>query len=114
MSLSDEEKREATTYLIQKAFGKSDIKGVYRIGKMVMGVEVDNYHVTIKETTGGLSNLWCDCPGFRNQQFPKIEHKHVKIALAYREQGEPEQAVYTINGTGKTAKIRFLRSSENG
>ncbi len=113
---SDEELREMMTYVVIKDFGKKS--DVYKITKLQMGVELDNYHVTFKFTpTGGVidDNIWCDCPGFRRQLFDKAKHKHILLVLDFLvEQGSPESATYTIIGTGKNAKIKFLRKSDAG
>lgn len=101
--MTEDEKREATTYRI-KCWGANS----YHIDKLVMGVEVENYQLTIKSEGRASLDLWCNCPGFRIQQFPKIEHKHIKIALDYQKRGEPPWADYTIKGTGKNAIIEFL------
>lgn len=109
--MNDDEKREATAYRVQKDFGIRS--NVYRIDKLVMGVEVDNYHVTVEFAPGmqaRIASLWCDCPGFRNQHFAQAEHKHVKLVLDYLERGAPGWAEYTLIGTGQKAKIKFLRS----
>ena len=107
--MTDDEKREATTYRVQRAFGKKS--NVCQIDKLVMGVEVDQYHVTIKMEGRATLDLWCDCPGFRRQNFPKIEHKHVKLALDYQKREHPKWAEYTIHGAGKNTEIEFLRGS---
>ena len=106
--LTDAERRELTTYVVEKDFGKKS--DVYRITKMVIGVEVDSYHCTVKLRNGQLhdKDIWCDCPGFRRQNFAKIEHKHIMLVLNYMERGEPTSATYTIVGTGKNAKIRYM------
>ena len=108
--MTKDEKLEATTYRI-KCWGANS----YQIDKLIMGVEVEQYQLTIKAEGRASLDLWCNCPGFRIQQFPKIEHKHIKIALDYQSRGEPTWAEYTITGTGKKAEIKFIGdSSENG
>lgn len=112
---SDEEKREMMTYVVIKDFGKKS--HVYRITKMMMGVELDKYHVTIKFRGGKLrdEDVWCDCPGFRRQNFDKVKHKHILLVLDYLlDRCAPESATYTIVGTGKKAKIKFLEAKEAG
>ena len=97
---------EATVYRIEKAFGKT--LGVYRISKRVIDVEVDSYHASIKKdpATGQLE-YWCDCPGFRMQKYPQWEHKHIRMALDYRQVlGEPEYADYKFTGSGRHTTIR--------
>ncbi len=106
MSMTKDEVIEATVYRI-KGFGRN----TYQIDKLIAGVEAEQYHLDIKDAEGGGLSLWCDCPGFRIQQFPKIEHKHIKIALDYRERGEPSWAEYRMTGTGAKAVIRFMRDS---
>ena len=110
---TDEQLREMTTYVVIKDFGKRS--DVYRISKMRIGVELDVYHVTIKFKGGMLcdEDVWCDCPGFRQQNFDKIMHKHILLVLDYVEARDtPESATYTIIGTGKKAKIKFLEAKE--
>ncbi len=104
--MNDDEKRECITYRIRKDFGPKS--NVYSIGKIICEIEVDCYHVTL----GTPDALWCDCPGFRRQTYDKQQHKHVVLAFDFRERGEPEGAVYTIEGTGRTAKVIFLRSDD--
>ncbi len=106
---TDEQKRAMTTYVVTKDFGKKS--DVYRIVKLRIGVELDMYHVTIHFRGGKLldKDVWCDCPGFRRQNFDKVEHKHILLVLDYiLDRGSPESATYTIVGTGKNAKIKFL------
>lgn len=110
---TDEQLRAMTTYVVVKDFGKKS--DVYRIAKMRIGVELDVYRVTIKFKGGKLrdEDVWCDCPGFRQQNFDKIKHKHILLVLDYvLDRSVPESATYTIIGTGKNAKIKFLRLKE--
>lgn len=101
----EEETREATVYTIFRT-GNRHIRH-YQINKVIMGVEVDKYWVHLK----GRDEVWCDCPGFRRQSFPKMEHKHVKIAQDFNKRGEPDGAQYNIVGTGANTTIIFLSSS---
>lgn len=104
--MTKDEKLEATTYRIQR-FGNH----TYQIDKLIMDVEVEQYHITIKPDGRASLDLWCDCPGFRIQQFPKIEHKHIKIGLDFQKRNEPKWAEYKLRGTGRKAEIEFLESS---
>ena len=106
---TDVERREMTTYVVQETFGVK--ANAYRIGKMVIGVEVDSYHVTINFMGGRLldKDVWCDCPGFRQQNFDKVKHKHVLLVLDFiLDRCKPKSATYTIIGTGKNARIKFI------
>ena len=94
---------EATTYTIFRT--GSDRLRHYQINKCVMGVEIDKYWVQLK----GSRQVYCDCMGFQRQQFPKIEHKHVKIALNFSERGEPRGAEYRIHGTGAKAQLEVIK-----
>ncbi len=102
----DKETIAATLYRIKK-FGKN----TYHIQKLVCAVEMEDYQITIGGVGVNQTNLWCNCPGFRIQQFPKIQHKHIKIGLDYRERGEPDWAEYRMTGTGKNAVIKFIKDS---
>ncbi len=97
----DEETIAATLYRIKRLTNTS-----YNIQKLVCGVEMEDYHVDIKR-----DEFWCNCPGFRIQQFPKIDHKHIKVALDFQSRGEPEWAEYRMTGTGAKAVIKFIRDS---
>lgn len=98
---------ESTIYRIKK-FGTN----TYHIAKLVCAVELDAYQITINPIReNGMGTLWCNCPGFRIQQFPKDQHKHIKIGMDYIARGEPEWAEYRMTGTGKNAKIHFSRDS---
>ncbi len=109
--MNDDEKRECITYRIRKDFGPKS--NVYRIDKVICELEVECYHVTINPINdAGVGTLWCDCPGFRRQTYDKTKHKHVVLAFDFRKRGEPEGAVYTIEGTGRTAEVIFLRSDD--
>jgi len=108
--MNKEEKQQvqdATVYRIEKAFGK--VKGVYRVSKRVIDEEVNAYHVTVKPSNNESVplDLWCDCPGFRRQKFPQIEHKHVRMALHYQSIGEPVHADYKFTGTGRNTIIQY-------
>ena len=99
---------EAAIYRIN-AYGRNS----YNIKKVVMDVEVDDYQITIKplwadDTVG---TLWCNCHGFRIQQFPHAKHKHILLGFDFQSRGEPEWAEYRMTGTGKKAKIHFVRDS---
>ncbi len=96
---------EAAVYRIKK-FGAHS----YTISKSIMGVEGEDYQITIKHAEFE-QEVWCNCPGFRIQQFPHIQHKHIKIGLDFQSRGEPEWAEYRMTGTGKKAKIHFVRDS---
>ncbi len=104
--MTAEEIREATVYRIQK-WGEH----TYQIDKLIMDVEIEQYHITIKQLILDTLDLWCDCPGFRMQLYPKVEHKHIKIGLDFIERDEPKWAEYRINGTGKKAQIKFVKDS---
>ena len=99
----EQEKLDATTYTIFRT--GSMHKRHYQINKVIMGVEVDKYWVQLNSR----DSVWCDCPGFRRQTFPKMEHKHVKIAVDFSERDEPIDAVYRIFGTGAKAQIQFIK-----
>lgn len=101
--LQDEESIAATLYRIKKIGGTA-----YLIQKYVCSVEMEDYQVDIKR-----DEFWCNCPGFRIQNFPKIDHKHVKIALDFQSRGEPIWAEYRMTGTGKKAVIHFVRDSND-
>ncbi len=98
----DEETRDATCYTIFRT-GNSKLRH-YQINKEIMGVDVDKYWVQLK----GSKECWCDCPGFKRQKFPKMEHKHVKIAMDFSLRGEPTGAHYTITGTGAKTTVEYL------
>lgn len=93
---------EMTTYTIWRT--GSSRKKHYQLNKLVCGVEVEKYWVQLD----GRGRFWCDCPGFRRQKFPAIDHKHVKIAVDFSERGEPLKALYKIHGTGATSEIEYL------
>jgi hypothetical protein len=96
------EKLEATTYTIFRT--GSAHQRHYQINKVIMGVVVDEYWVQLK----GSKECYCNCPGFQRQRYPKMEHKHVKMALDFSERCEPEDACYFIEGTGAEANIIYL------
>ncbi len=100
--MTKEERLEATTYTIFRT--GSDRQRHYQIDKCIMGVSIEKYWVQLK----GREGFWCDCPGFRRQNFPKIEHKHVKIAMDFSQRGEPRDAEYRIHGTGAKTEIEVL------
>ncbi len=109
----EEEAREAITYRICKDFGEKS--NVYRIDKIICETVADSYHVTIHPNRPGGTlreqDVWCDCMGMRRQTYPHTQHKHVVLALDFIERGLPGGATYTIIGTGKNAKIKFLRTT---
>jgi len=93
---------EMTTYTIFRT--GSAMQRHYQINKMVMGVAVDEYWVQLM----GRDTVYCNCPGFQRQRFPKMEHKHIKIAQDFSVRGEPKDALYKIHGTGATTTIEYL------
>ncbi len=95
---------EATKYRISRVVAHS-----YRIVKTIMGVETDAYSIQIKTAHG--ADVWCDCPGFRIQQFPHAQHKHIMLGMDYIARGEPEWVDYRMTGTGKNATIHFIGDS---
>ncbi len=58
------------------------------------GVEAETYTVSIENPKTGPLVPYCSCMGFRMQKYPKIRHKHVKMALDYQAQGEPREGIY--------------------
>ena len=94
---------DATTYTIFRT--GSPQKRHYQITKEIMGVEMDSYWVQLR----GRGDVYCNCPGFERQKFPKMEHKHVKIAEDYSARGEPEGARYKIHGAGAQNTIEVLK-----
>ena len=38
---------------------------------------LDSYQVTIRGNIENEKEIWCNCPGFRMQQYNKALHKHV-------------------------------------
>ena len=104
------EQQEATTYRVQET-GKRE--GSYSILKLIMGVEVDKYYVSLRHTDKGLET-YCSCMGFNMQTYPHSEHKHVKIVSDYVTRGQPDWAEYKIIGAGRKAKFTFRRSAQYG
>ena len=98
----EQEKLEATTYTIFRTGDQRQRH--YQINKVICGMVIDTYWVQLK----GARECYCDCMGFRRQNFPKMEHKHVKIAIDYSARGEPKDAKYTIEGTGHSATVTYL------
>ncbi len=92
---------EMTTYTIWRT--GTSMQRHYQINKLVIGVVMDNYWVQLKSR-----EVYCNCPGFQRQNFPKIEHKHVKIAQDFHDRGEPANALYKIHGTGAKNTIEYL------
>ena len=76
----------------------------YQVEKRIMGVKIEEYWVQLK----GHKEVHCTCPGFARQRFPKIEHKHVKLAMDFYERNEPKNAEYRIHGTGANTEIEVL------
>ncbi len=105
--------QEITTYVIQKSFTNPKIKGSYRISKRVLDVETDFYHVTVQPNDDELVpiKLWCSCPGFHIQKFPKIAHKHIRMVFHYQALGEPNSAEYRFEGTGQNTVILYKGAS---
>jgi len=99
----DAEKLEATRYTIWRT-GNAHQRH-YQINKIIMGVTVDRYWVQLK----GSKECYCDCMGFRRQNFPHMEHKHVKVAMDFHDRGEPKDAEYRIHGTGSKTEVEFLQ-----
>lgn len=101
---------EAAVYRIRK-FGTNS----YTIVKSVMDVVTEDYQITLKSDgpRGDIRevDVWCNCPGFRIQQFPKLLHKHILLGIDFQSRGEPEWAEYRMTGTGKKAKIHFMGDS---
>ncbi len=102
MNKDDKRRLEVTVYRIEKDFGKKS--NAYRVSKRVLDHEVDFYHCNVTLDPKGL-HIWCSCPGFHHQKFPKDEHKHVRIMMHYRALGEPEYAEYRFRGTGRNTII---------
>lgn len=102
------ETQEAAVYriFVNKHASGEQSKTHYTIEKRIMDTPVELYAVTIKSEGRADLQLWCDCPGFRVQKYPKIDHKHIKIAMDYQSRGQPEWAEYRILGKNK---IRFIR-----
>ena len=103
--MTKEDKEElirSHVYVIERDFGKHS--NTFRLSKRLMTVEVDNYHVTLGDVP---SKHWCTCPGMARQQFPREEHKHVKIAVDFVDRGL-EMASYRLEGTGRAAEIVFI------
>jgi hypothetical protein len=100
--MTTKEALEATRYTIFRTGVPT--KRHYQVVKLICGVETDTYWVQLN----GRGKCYCNCPGFGRQNFPPMEHKHVKIALDYYERGEPEGALYFIEGTGAKTTIQYL------
>lgn len=97
------EQIEMTTYSIWRTGGPRIRR--YQVNKRIAHVDTgERYWVELK----GRDEFYCDCPGFRIQTFPKVEHKHVKIAMDFNERGEPDKALYKIHGTGAKTEIEYL------
>ncbi len=91
--------QESTIYRVQEDLGGK----AYRVAKRILDVEMEVYHVTIRDDV-----VWCDCPGFRRQKFAKMKHKHVRAVLDYIARGKPYYANYLFIGVGKHTKIRWI------
>lgn len=99
---SQDELIAMTTYTIFRT-GNAQQR-YYQVNKMRLGVRLDEYWVQLRG-----NNVFCNCPGFRRQNFPKIDHKHVKIAQDFSDRGEPVDAEYKIVGTGAEAQIEVIK-----
>ena len=101
--MTTSEVAETVTYTV---FRTGDMRHRhYQINKMVMGVKVDDYWVQLSSR----DSVSCSCPGFRRQNFPPMEHKHIKLAQNYSERGEPIKAEYRIHGAGANAIIEVVK-----
>jgi len=100
-------------YVVQKREG--DHYNINKVRKDDPKKILDSYGLTIKRKKDGTWDLWCDCMGFRRQNYPKIEHKHVRIIIDYLERGQPEWAEYSIRdlpkGKASRHSIRCVRVS---
>lgn len=105
----DRQNLEMTAYRALWDYGGRAV----RIEKRVLDHATDVYHVTQPKDE---ENIWCDCPGMKRQKYPRLQHKHVRVALDFvrRSQGQPEDfwAEYRFKGAGKNTKIRFLRDNQ--
>ena len=83
-------------YLIKPMLrGNKIFGGNYVITKYkAEGVQVETYTVELTPSADGPLIPYCSCMGFRMQKYPKIQHKHVKIALDFQSRGEPKWGVY--------------------
>jgi len=104
--LTAKELQAVTRYRVQKDFARGF--DIYRVSKMVMDVETEYYHVTLKDN----AEPFCDCPGFIRQKFDLSKHKHVRVVRDYISRGSPTWCDYRFKGAGKETKIRFLESSD--
>lgn len=84
------------------------LEGHFRIRKYPPGMEehTDIYDVTIKGNNRGDYDLWCDCMGFRIQKFPKIQHKHIQLAMHFMELDDVEWALYRIKGRNRIVLVQ--------
>jgi len=105
MGISKKEIQDSTIYRVQRDLGQM---GIFRVSKRIMDVDVESYHVTLKENTP----VFCDCPGFVRQKFNPEKHKHIRVVKDYLARGAPAWADYRFRGAGKDTKIRFLESSD--
>lgn len=106
MTTKKEKQYYRTFYRVSPMAGAGN-EGHYKVWKMVDGEEEDDYIVQVQPSRDGRRLvLWCDCPGFLRQHYPKIEHKHVKLVLDYQRRGEKGIGLYKLNGN----EVRFQGS----
>lgn len=92
----------------------------YDVSKYVSGELKDTFTVTLKwnrvEEPRVPVTVWCDCPGFKNQKFAHLDHKHVKVVSDFQRierrciGQKPEFARYRIRGTGAHTQIKRIHT----
>lgn len=71
------------------------------VTKTLRGSYVDEYMVQL--TPGNEDRVYCNCPGFLVQKYPKPLHKHVLLAKAYNALGIRTSEMYQLEA--KTNKV---------
>ena len=79
------------TYYVRQLQGR----GNYAVSKFGDDPEPDEvYDVTLSDN----GKVWCSCLGFRRQNYPKPEHKHILLVKLFKKLGEPPGQGFAMEG----------------
>ena len=101
--MSKKLKPEDFRYAVTQTFEKAN--KYFTITKKYRNAIKETYEVELDPDDE--DRVWCNCPGFIMQKYPKPLHKHVMLAKDYVARGRPLVAVYKLQA--KTNKVIFIK-----
>ena len=88
-----------------------DRKGHYEVTKWGDDPEpLEQYDVTVPQVSTA-DKVFCNCMGFRRQNYDKKDHKHIRLVIEFIKHLEPAGRVYRLDGPSHNVSVIVVKES---